>query len=108
MHEIRMDRRDIPTLPRPAYEVGAEATDDGEIRVWIQGDQSVVSAVTELPAGTQLDVQSRVEFWMKGRREFARQSKAWDEAAEIASRRIAEWSQSRLADDLASEGRRGL
>ncbi|NII11050.1 hypothetical protein [Oleiagrimonas sp. C23AA] len=101
---LRMDRRTLPALPRPVFEIHAEHTAEGEIRVTVMAGQDEDSRIEEFPLTEQLLLDRRLSQWFRGLPYFEPGHLDWARVSDQAVIFIGQWTNRERFDTSPSEG----
>ncbi len=86
---LRIDRNIPPDLPRPAYEISAEAADRSTVRVSIQGE--TFGRYSEIPLTDHSSTEEGVVRWLRSQTDFALEQSEWNTACDEAAGMISRW-----------------
>lgn len=101
---LRIDRRTLPALPRPVFEIHAEHTAEGEIRVTVMAGQGEDSRIEEFPLTEQPLLDRRLSQRFLGLPYFEPGHRDWASVSDQAAMLIGRWTNHKKLDITTSEG----
>ncbi|WP_395118456.1 DUF1889 family protein [Rhodanobacter sp. FW102-FHT14D06] len=95
---LRINGRTLPALPRPVFEIQAEHTAEGDIRVTVMAGQGEDSRVEEFPMTEQPLLERRVAQWFRGLPYFEPGHSDWASESDRAAILIGQWTSREKSD----------
>ncbi|MDE1989139.1 MAG: hypothetical protein KGI82_01610 [Betaproteobacteria bacterium] len=100
---LRIDRRTLPALPRPVFEIQAEHTAEGDIRVTVMAGQGEDSRIEEFPLTERPLLERRLTRWFRGLPYFVPGHRDWVRVSDQAVMLIGRWTGSEKFDTPLSQ-----
>ena len=101
---LRIDRRTLPALPRPVFEIRAERTAEGDVRVTVMAGQGEDSRIEEFPLTEQPLLERHLAQWFRGLPYFEPGHRDWTRVSGQAVMLIGRWTNPEKLDTTTCAG----